>query len=155
MRCTSPPLTPPPHLPIFPLAEDSVTRELVAATLCNISVDEYARVMMIDMGVVDVLATLSGTTSGLIQVTSSSNEPKHQQSVNIRGNLFFCSDDYRLSLTCIFCHHPLPDSLSRHPYKSYHPFPPPSHTPSRDPPYFLSISFHALPYFLSILIVPL
>ena len=48
-------------------AEDAVTRELVAATLCNISVDRYARILMIDMGVVNVLATLSGTTSGLIQ----------------------------------------------------------------------------------------
>jgi hypothetical protein len=54
-------------LPI-PTAEDPVTRELVAATLCNISVDPHARVLMVDMGVVDVLATLSATTSGLIQV---------------------------------------------------------------------------------------
>ena len=45
-----------------------MTRELVAATLCNISVDPHARVLMVDMGVVDVLATLSATTSGLIQV---------------------------------------------------------------------------------------
>ena len=48
-------------------AEDSMTRELVAATLCNISVDPKARQTMIDMGVVQVLETLSGTTSGLIQ----------------------------------------------------------------------------------------
>jgi len=48
-------------------AEDSMTRELVAATLCNISVDADARQPMIDMGVVQVLETLSGTTSGLIQ----------------------------------------------------------------------------------------
>lgn len=55
-------------LRLSPTAEDPVTRELVAATLCNVSVDEHARVLMISMGVVDVLATLSGTTSGLIQV---------------------------------------------------------------------------------------
>ena len=35
-------------------AEDSMTRELVAATLCNISVDAEARQPMIAMGVVQV-----------------------------------------------------------------------------------------------------
>jgi hypothetical protein len=45
-----------------------VTRELVAATLCIISVDPHARVLMVGMGVVDVLGTLSATTSGLIHV---------------------------------------------------------------------------------------
>jgi hypothetical protein len=48
-------------------AEDSTTRELVATTLCNISENEYACRLMIDKAVVNVLSTLSGTTSELIQ----------------------------------------------------------------------------------------
>ena len=49
-------------------AEDGLTRELVATTLCNVSIDLEARVLMVDRGVVDVLANLSGATSEIIQV---------------------------------------------------------------------------------------
>jgi hypothetical protein len=42
-------------------------RGLVAATLCNISVDERVRGCMVDKGVVEVLSNLSGATSELIQ----------------------------------------------------------------------------------------
>ena len=48
-------------------SEDSVTREMVATTICNMSVDELACRKMIEKGVVEVLATLSGATSEIIQ----------------------------------------------------------------------------------------
>lgn len=48
-------------------AEDNMTRELVATTLCNLSINENARQKMIEKNVVDVLATLSGATSEIIQ----------------------------------------------------------------------------------------
>ena len=44
-------------------AEDGITRELVATSLCNVSVNTLASNMMIQMGVVDVLANLSSSTS--------------------------------------------------------------------------------------------
>lgn len=47
-------------------AEDGVTRELVATSLCNVSVNSTASNMMIKMGVVEVLATLSSSTSETI-----------------------------------------------------------------------------------------
>jgi hypothetical protein len=47
-------------------AEDGVTRELVATSLCNVSVNSLASNMMIKMGVVEVLATLSSSTSETI-----------------------------------------------------------------------------------------
>ena len=47
-------------------AEDGVTRELVATSLCNVSVNSVASNMMIKMGVVEVLATLSSSTSETI-----------------------------------------------------------------------------------------
>lgn len=47
-------------------AEDGVTRELVATSLCNVSVNSMASNMMIKMGVVEVLATLSSSTSETI-----------------------------------------------------------------------------------------
>jgi hypothetical protein len=48
-------------------AEDSETREYVATTLCNMSVDEGARIKMVNNGVVEVLSSLSGATSERIQ----------------------------------------------------------------------------------------
>eukprot|EP01032_Pedospumella_encystans_P015075 gene15075-17275_t len=47
-------------------AEDGVTRELVATSLCNVSVNSTASNVMIKMGVVEVLATLSSSTSETI-----------------------------------------------------------------------------------------
>jgi hypothetical protein len=47
-------------------AEDGMTRELVATCLCNISVNSVASNMMIEMNVVEVLATLSSSTSEVI-----------------------------------------------------------------------------------------
>ena len=47
-------------------AEDNITRELVATSLCNVSVNSVASNMMIKMGVVEVLATLSSSTSETI-----------------------------------------------------------------------------------------
>jgi len=47
-------------------AEDGTTRELVATTLCNVSVNSVASCVMIKMGVVGVLAALSSSTSECI-----------------------------------------------------------------------------------------
>ena len=48
-------------------SDDIVTRELVATCICNISINEECRVRMIEKGVVDVIASLSGATSERIQ----------------------------------------------------------------------------------------
>lgn len=48
-------------------SEDSIIRELVATTLCNISTNVEAREIMIEKGVFEVIGTLSGATSELIQ----------------------------------------------------------------------------------------
>jgi biotin operon repressor len=48
-------------------ADDDLTRELVATTLCNISINTSVRRTMIIKGVAKVLANLSGTTSEIIQ----------------------------------------------------------------------------------------
>jgi hypothetical protein len=47
-------------------AEDGITKELVATTLCNISTNSHAGNVMSQMGVVEVLATLSNSTSEVI-----------------------------------------------------------------------------------------
>lgn len=49
-------------------SEDGLIRELVATTLCNISIDDAAKRVMVDRGVVSVLGNLSGATSEIIQV---------------------------------------------------------------------------------------
>ena len=48
-------------------SDDIMTRELVATCICNISINEECRVRMIEKGVVDVIASLSGATSERIQ----------------------------------------------------------------------------------------
>jgi hypothetical protein len=48
-------------------SDDIMTRELVATCICNISINEVCRVRMIEKGVVDVIASLSGATSERIQ----------------------------------------------------------------------------------------
>lgn len=46
--------------------EDNITREMVATTLCNISVSPSSSMIMIRMGVVEMLAALSNSTSEII-----------------------------------------------------------------------------------------
>ena len=48
-------------------AEDSLTREMVSTTICNMSVEVSACRQMVECGVVEVLAALSGATSEVIQ----------------------------------------------------------------------------------------
>lgn len=48
-------------------SDDIMTRELVATCICNISIYEDCRIRMIEKGVVDVIASLSGATSERIQ----------------------------------------------------------------------------------------
>eukprot|EP01038_Epipyxis_sp_PR26KG_P006972 gene6972-9532_t len=46
--------------------EDTITKEFIATTLCNISINPTTRIHMIQQGVVEMLATLSNSTSEII-----------------------------------------------------------------------------------------
>ena len=47
--------------------DDLLIKELIATTLCNISINEICRKKLVNYGVVEILSTLSGTTSETIQ----------------------------------------------------------------------------------------
>lgn len=81
-------------------AEDAIIRELVATTLCNISISHNAASRLVNKGVVEVLATLSGGTSEFIQelcakcicnITSSVDEHKKILESNILHTILMIS----------------------------------------------------------------
>lgn len=81
-------------------AEDAIIRELVATTLCNISISHNAASHLVSKGVVEVLATLSGGTSEFIQelcakcicnITSSVSEHKKILESNILHTILMIS----------------------------------------------------------------